>query len=167
MIDWLVKNRDWVFSGIGVLVLTIGWQFIAAWRGNSSSLERVSKTESSLGEPTSLSALEIHSAIGNAPPLQRDAVAKNYAGIRVRWDTLLISATPRGKEVRLQLRNADEKSQGSPTIWCHVDLGKYPELAVVAARAKIQVVGTIVKAEYFSVDLKAVELRIVAQPAPQ
>ena len=165
MIEWLVENRQWVFSGIGVLVLTVAWQHFSARRQPSVGKPGGAESAEIAAEPTSLTALEIHNAIGSAPPLQRTDVGKNYSNIRVRWNTLLSSATARGAKVRLQLTNANEGSHGAPTIWCQVEIAKYPELAVLTADTKIQVLGTIAKAEYFSIELEAVELQIGAESA--
>ncbi len=103
MLDWLLKNKEWVFSGVGLAVIGSAVaiiRYILSRRGSAkgdqtnSGPSRVTLIDSSpvkatLQEnpsPVKLTVKEIVECINNCPPFQREGLAKNYLGLRVNWE---------------------------------------------------------------------------------
>ncbi len=58
MLDWIIKNKEWLFSGIGVVILTgiIGWIFRKRKKGESGK---------GTTEPTTYSVRQKHTGSGD------------------------------------------------------------------------------------------------------
>ena len=163
MIDWLVANKEWLFSGGGVALCA---SVVAVFRHFRKPL--VTKTQSVevnvenfvYAKPTDIALAEIsnfqrisnvlpeqiQNSIYHAPPLQRKAVAERYIGIRVEWNTELFSAESHGDTVRLYLRTkSSDNSPSSIIVICKVNLADYPELNVLPPKSNIRVIGSIIE----------------------
>lgn len=163
IIDYLVNNKEWMFSGIGVVVL--GFVLTRLWprifhRGEQRSgtvivIQAGSSERSPLGEPrqqyaaniTKVAAItlaEIVDALEKAPPLQREDVAKRYEGLIVQWETKLWNAEmiddDNDDEVRLTL---DFGPGNTHLVYCNVKLSDYKELGVLPKGSPITVMGKI------------------------
>lgn len=106
---------------------------------------------------------EITSAIKNAPPLQREFVAKHYEGILVQWHARLFTARRRDNDV-VQLA-LDFPDGSNDLVWCDVHRSDYPELSVLLKGAPITVVGRIEEASSAGVELANVNLTIHSRDA--
>lgn len=42
MIEFLIENKQWIFSGIGVFALTIIWSFLKSGKRNSATIKGAS-----------------------------------------------------------------------------------------------------------------------------
>jgi hypothetical protein len=105
--DW-AHYKEWIFSGVGVVLLVAVLQFVSKTVGFPSSYLRprekdpitpdasalheglVQSVESGYHETPTPS--EIIAAIDDAKPFLKDSVRKSYHGLRVRW-TLRLSST--------------------------------------------------------------------------
>lgn len=180
MIDYIENNKEWIFSGIGVTVI-VGiarqfWKFIAKQSGGGtaqvivmSDPEQVTKNEAaSVKYPqeqylpahiTRISPItynDINAAFDAAPPMQRDAIAKSYEGIYIRWKTSLFDASPYGEhEARLILEVDKNKMKA---VNCIVRIEEYKELGVMPRGASITVVGRIKEIDELSISLDDVHL---------
>jgi hypothetical protein len=134
LIDWLLKNKEWLFSGLGVSVLLGILSILRFFRRRKPAVEgatvvvRVENTsgvEISPGRTVAVERIspltpeEVQKSIEDAPPLQRDAVASRYIGLKVEWDTELAGADEREGVVRLQLV-AHKTRIGIPSIFVWV-----------------------------------------------
>jgi hypothetical protein len=168
MLEFLVKNKEWLFLGAGVAIIVA---LVAFFRSRFSHPRHPTQTvvvrlETSQAPTTPLSGatdrqipvhriapvtfLQIHEALRGAPPLQREELRKHYIGLYVEWDTYLSDATKEKNDtVRLRLKPA--KSSTEPgrllTIRCRVALRDYQELAILKEGAPIRLFGKIAEAD--------------------
>lgn len=104
---------------------------------------------------------DIEKAIDEAPPLQRDRVAKAFVGLKVEWDSYLRSASVRdGGEVYLRL-SLDERYQGR-SVLCSVREDDYRILGVLPQGSRIRVSGEIAVATSFDIELSNAKLQILS-----
>jgi len=112
-----------------------------------------------------VSFYDIEKAIDQAPPLQRDQVARNYLGLKVEWDSYLRYANKRDNgEVALRL-SIDEHYQGR-SVNCVVREEDYRILAVLPQGSHIRVSGEITSASSFDIELSNVKLQITPTRLP-
>jgi hypothetical protein len=178
VLEYLDKNKEWLFSGVGVVVLVyIVSQF---WRrfvprakqkegavvivqvsnqdASSTSVPQSGSqvTPAHITKVTSIALAEIIAILDKAPPLQKDDVIKHYIGLVVQWETKLFSATKEdGDKVRLSL---DFGPKDSHLVYCTVNLSDYRELGILQKGAPITVMGRIKKIELQSATLENVQL---------
>lgn len=84
MIEYLNNNKQWIFSGIGVFIISL---FI-------SGIIYLSKNERQLpttGSETTPS--QIVDSIAKYPPLQQSDIAKSYVGTKINWNVEFASAS--------------------------------------------------------------------------
>ena len=100
---------------------------------------------------------DIIKEIENAPPFQRDDVAKNYENISVNWDVYFESIFDKGnKEIRLML---GANSFGYPWIYCSVNLEEYPEIKVIKTGKRIWITGKIARVRGHEIYLTGCKLK--------
>jgi len=89
--------------------------------------------------------------LDSLPPLQREAAAHNYDGIKVSWRVRLSNSFESGGKHYLMLA-----SGGSlfPDIVCQADLAKYPELRITNEGQELSVEGIISSVHAGKIDLK-------------
>ncbi|MDP2621621.1 MAG: hypothetical protein U1E51_06495 [Candidatus Binatia bacterium] len=106
IVDWIIDNRAWVFSGVGVAIIG-GFIAFARWllvkrksepviqiqfvQDEAFQRQRSSTdvAEAPIERISSVTFAEIRAAMAAAPPLHRREVAKRYVGLHVEWDTYL------------------------------------------------------------------------------
>jgi hypothetical protein len=110
MIDWLLQNKEWVFSGIGVLILGgLGKLLYARLHRRMLPPEQPTSANLSAEVPPSVtrrpdepkvylqekSPDEVVARIKSLNPLERELVAKQtYVGRWVRWSGTMLSVEP-------------------------------------------------------------------------
>ena len=162
MIQFILDNKEWLFSGIGVLFITVIFQVFKVLRERKIKAEKV---EIPLHPSGSFSAAdgaglipvpkvnvlnfsEIGNIIKKALPLQRDSVKNSFKGIKVMWDGYLKSATKKyGDIITLRLAPGTELGDRLSTIYCEVSLSDYPELGVMHEGIKIRIGGEIAEVD--------------------
>lgn len=174
MIKFIAENKEWLFSGIGVTILIVGYALV-----RRMFLKRKKETKEveihlhPLSEPSKaddhglipikkvdlLRFSEIAKIIKKAPPLQRDDVKKSFKGIKVMWDGYLINATKKDNDiVSLHLAPGPKDLDRLHTIHCEVSLNDYRELGILPEGAKIRIQGEIARAGTLDVELINVKL---------
>lgn len=160
MVDWVINNKEWIFSGVGISVLVapiaVARYFVQRKSRGSLSIEprfRVTvPQERQVSVPIAIERIspvtpkEIQASIESAPPLQQNVDAGRYIGQRIEWDTEFCDAKQQGSLVRLQLRAVREPSAEYLTpffVWCSVKLNDYPELAILPKETRIRINGII------------------------
>ena len=143
MINFIIGNKEWLFSGIGVVVIlgifTLIKKAIARKRVDSDKSNKENKRKGSPFKTPRQAFSYIEKLIDGAVPLQRDEIKKNFKGIEVEWDTYLDSASKEENLVRLHLKigaNLQNKDL-LYTIYCKVKLNDYPQLGVLSQNTKI------------------------------
>ncbi len=180
MIKFIIKNKEWLFSGIGVIILlgiiTLFKKIFFRKKDKKSEETKPQEItihlspsgESSKADESSLIPIEkisplsfsqIQKAIGEAPPLQRDDIKKNLKGIKVVWDCYLKGASKLNNDIiSLWLWDSNEVDKHLSTIWCKVSLNDYRELGIMPEGTKIRVQGEIARVDQFDIELVNVKL---------
>lgn len=161
LIDWLDKNKEWLFSGGGVAIFVGLATLFTKLRKKpdarapsvAASVEPVAaQVQPSAPPPNAVrvervapvSPAEIRTSIEDAPPLQRQVVADRFKGLRIEWDTELVSAESSKGTVTLQLKARPiAPFELAFSVFCSVKLEDYRELSVIPVRAGIRVNGLI------------------------
>ena len=181
MLDFVENNKEWLFSGAGITVITLivlGARRIGR-RGTSETPQIVvvhtaptttdspeSQRTGSLDEShrsrvpvrrvSALSLEEIRNNIEGALPLHRKQVSDSYVGINVEWDAKLSGADmDEDGFVELNLRVGDSAFN---YVSCKASLGEYRELGVMPKGAKLRVSGKIAVVDNLWITLEDVEL---------
>jgi hypothetical protein len=154
MIDWIMKNREWLFSGVGVaiiagLIALIRYHFRkqatpSTAQSYSSPTGRTGRTafpfDPGKYSPGPLPRM-IASELNSAPPFQRSAKASSYTGLKVQWLTTLEFIQDLG-DGKVDISLTDPR--GHPWIYCNdIDISLYPQLKIAHAGTRIWVAGTI------------------------
>jgi hypothetical protein len=191
MFEWLSANKEWMFSGLGVTVLAgvvAIFKLLGSRKQPAQPATVVFRVENPVQFPptvvqnasptvpvtppapvsaeriTTITQRDISDAIDAAPPLQRDAVAERFKGVKIEWDTSLRSGYERAGEVHLRLRVREINEPAWFDVECKVRLSDYRELGILPQGSLIRVYGEITKATSFSVELTNVRLLYI-EPA--
>jgi hypothetical protein len=178
VLQYINDNKTWIFSGIGVLVISFAvWIFRILWKKVWSSKPAMTLVGTSTVRAVPIAPAKrfanitpdiIINEIKRAPLLQRKTVANAYVGLWVKWEAKLGLAweTADGK-IRLAL--VQTNLLGNQII-CHVRAADYLELMHMHQDTRIDVVGRIDAAEHGTVTLVDAELtfpvEVVKQAAP-
>ncbi len=150
MIEFIKNNYQWIFSGVGISVITLLYFVIR-------KLFKKNRTESK-SEVFNLLPKKIIKEIDKIPPLQRDKLKESYKGLRVEWKTKFYSANlNKNGNVSLMLLDRGD----FPLILCDVNINDYPELNVVKEGAVIWISGEIIDVDVVSITVKPSSLRFV------
>lgn len=190
MMEYLKKNIEWIFSGIGVLIiiwlagfvkriilrkkttvtphktaLEIPQNLSESQNSSSQQVQTLGEAEKITPMPitriTPISLSEILNAVNSAPPLQQKQVAQNYKGIHVEWNTNLSSAEiEENDSVSLYMRTGERMRD---IIHCKVKLSEYRELGILQRGAPIRVIGRIKQVSDLCTELEDVKL-VFIQP---
>ncbi len=155
MIDFIVQNIEWLFSGAGAILLVILIEFFR--RRSRKEIEKPPPLT-----PTSIQVAftDIQKMLDDAVPLQQEQLKESFIGIRVDWDTFLASARKEDDDIiRLLLMvRPDETKIHKGLVGCRVSLNEYRELGILPSGTRIRVQGEIKEVEVRSVELKDVKL---------
>ncbi len=178
ILECLDKNKEWLFSGVGVAIVgclgTLLWrkffprtaskdEAVVILQVSNEKLEQAITSKTLNETPpahitriASITVAEITEALEKAPPLQKDEVAQHYNGLNVQWETRLWNATKEGDDsIRLTL---DFGSGDTNLVFCNVRLSDYRELGVLPKGAPITVMGRIRAVAPKSATLENVQL---------
>ena len=170
MIDFIIKNKEWLFSGIGVTVITVIFFLVRhaiVGRNNKQikTSDHILKHTSSLEKDNSGYSIhptpkEIADEIDSLPPYQQVEAEKNYIGLKVKWDVslslvhhrddneVILSCTTKGYSRYVKFKSS---------------LEKYPEIKIAKEGQKITVYGAIERispdGSGFDIDAHNLELK--------
>jgi len=152
MIDWIIQNKEWLFSGIGVLLIGLVLKIIFYFRGKAKLLraagdssQRYDSDSHELIQPTKIARLEnIFEELQKIPPLQLQERTKHYFGIRVKGFGIL-SSFDKLKEDLVGITLLPKNSVGFIRTAFHPD--EYPGIGLVEHGAEIEIEGKITDIE--------------------
>lgn len=173
MLDYILKNKEWIFSGIGVTLLGL-FLFLMKHlvRKKSPIIREEIKNiaETSINpEPINIirsSAMSqedvdrIMKELDDTPPLHIDDITKNYVGFDVNWLTIYSSASKNNGNDLINVRlTIDLKHTLRPIIIsCIVKLSEYRQFSILKSGAKVRIIGKIDKFDHYSINLSDVKL---------
>lgn len=170
MFDWIWDNKEWLFSGVGgiILVLVFSWfknriksQKTQELPLNGATLQDIiDAPPPPKQEPdilaTSLSPGKIIKEVESVPFLQRPDISKQYEGIKVSWKGKLCNAKKiNEKNIRLQITVTEGKDYTS--IFFNVNPKQYPGIGLLREGHEILVEGRIEEVSSY-IRLKAEKL---------
>ena len=123
---------------------------------NYTIVEQEKEREKGNSKISNFSAIEIRRVVNESPVFQKEEIAKNYRGIRVKWKVTLYSIHSRsGSIVNLMT----EYEGGYPWVNFEVDLNDHPTLKVAKMGKEFIVTGLILnyKNNSFDIDLENLE----------
>lgn len=164
MLEYLVKNKEWIFSGVGVFLLAAVIGIIKFFwnRKKIKELKRENFTREKdsfekakvnalkdVVEPSNVTVKTIIDEINNAPPFQRDTVSDNYKGIKVRWEGRLwnvekVDFTNKSRQlVKVEFHPIPGNLHYRVLLQANID--EYPELRVAKRDSMIAAEGKIIR----------------------
>lgn len=179
MIDWLVTNKEWMFSGIGVTVLMGLWSIAISIKRkratispkiNSQLLSNHAQDVHEHAAPK-VRAIPTKHTIGDLvlqtkglPLYQSDRMMKELVGVRLKCEGYIFSVS-RGtaNSITVSFR---ERSWTDGFIMAELDLHSNPDLLFVKENAFIAVEGTIVRiaSDYAAVgDVNVIDIQPVGR----
>lgn len=184
-LDYINHNKEWLFSGIGIVLLGLLVKPVAAlFKSNPTSnidnsvgakaeVHREALPSPELPEPkisqelpsskrvSDISIGDIRDAICKAPPLQKEDIRRRYIGLRVRWAGNLSHAEMLEKG-SVQVVLSPPKNYYLMVSFI-VPFSEYPELGVLPEGSGIVATGTIQAVRDLSVFLEDVQLEFNAR----
>jgi len=183
MIDYILHNKEWIFSGIGVTILGLLFLIIRYFfkkkhisiKGPEGITTNITKPEPPYtAHENSMPQEDVYKItreLEEMPPLHLDDITKNYIGLNVDWLTEYSSAYKKDNDlIRVHLRLITKLFQPifvrlifvRPIfVWCEVKLSDYKQFSILKRNAKIRVIGKIIKFEPYSIELSDVNLFFV------
>jgi hypothetical protein len=164
ILELLVKNKEWLFSGIGIFLIVGLFSFLrklinlpkkksvpysepqnlVVITGPPPSPAIIETKPAPYSPPVnifqleSLSPTEILKSIREAPLLQQSDVTKHYIGLKITWEGTLAGATEKGDGNVMMVI-----SLSSESIFFYVNKNDYPGLGLLKRGAILKVEGTI------------------------
>lgn len=173
MIKWILENKEWVFSGIGVFILgflivgvrklfvkkktTVNTQSNQTIKSDTDT-EKIKTIESEQQKIIkNLTPEAVVNAVKSVPPLQRKDVAKHYKGIRVQWSGTVenIMELSSSSDVFISLRSNESKYV---SIAFTVNPANHKGLSLINIGHTINVEGDIKDADRYIITLNNVQL---------
>lgn len=168
MFDWILNNKEWLFSGVGIVIAVMVFSWIKK-RIKSRKTQEPSLNGASLQtiidappppklEPdiltASLSPGKIIEEIKSAPLLQQQEISKQYEGVKVSWKGKLSDAQKLypeemidEKTIRIMISVYDEKNgsdkMGYTSVFFNVDPEQYPGIGLLRKGHELLVEGRI------------------------
>jgi hypothetical protein len=147
MFSWIWNNKEWLFSGVGIVVVVSIFQLARYLRRRKS---RVLSAQEQAGTPeitkeigvSGLSPHAIIKKIDKAPVLQKADVTKNYIGLCVAWEGKLSGAENTGEDlVHLHIRVPWRYKEYS--VFLDVHPSQYPGLRLLKEEHPVRISGRI------------------------
>jgi hypothetical protein len=156
MIDFIIENKEWLFSGLGVSALTvivlIVRHIILARKKKESSdiivndVKQPSVINTHLQEDTSIiyskdpTPNDIAKEIAKLPPYQQGAAENNFVGLKVRWDLSLSLVHLRDNDEVILTCNFKGYSR---YVDVATNLQKYPQIKIAKEGQNLTTYGVI------------------------
>jgi hypothetical protein len=176
MLKWLLNNKEWLFSGGGIVVMVFLFRFIARYLRKRKLVASPAKEQPLAkiieGPPVkaseikkdiktdSLSADAIMARIEEAPFLQQPDIIKHYIGLRVTWDGTLVSAEKKALLICL-LINVGKKDMKPIIVSVDFFPSQCPGIGLLKYGHPIRVSGVISKIhDYFELNYARIEYKL-------
>lgn len=155
MIEWILGNKEWLFSGAGVAVVVYVMTFVVK-RGLLKRL--LSSVKSRAISP--INPKDIYESASAVPDLRKVEVWNHYLGPKVNWLTKLVSVKRHSEKlgyVFLQLEFLTEFTW-TYSISCSVRLSDCPELMDAKEGRAVRVIGRVHRIQPATIELKEVQI---------
>jgi hypothetical protein len=171
LLDYILKNKEWIFSGIGVTVIVLlGLVFKYLLRKkdvtNRKNVESIQNNSgesdiSKIGQAGDMAQEDVYRIIQELegmPPLHIDDVTKNYIGLNVDWLTEYNSAYKKGGDLIRVFLTLITESNRPINVRCEVKLSEYKQFSILKRNAKVRVIGKIASFDSYDIELSNIKL---------
>jgi hypothetical protein len=169
MVNWIANNKEWLFSGIGVVLIVGAVSIVRRFFSKPTPKPEPSSNTPLQSPPSSLTsdlpttpvmkAEEILRSITSAPLLQQAELAKHYLGIHVDcWGALVNADTDKPGKVAMMILCNSAPNSFPCFVWFEVNLDDYPGLGLLHDGDPIRVSGTFDSISISTVNLKNARL---------
>ena len=152
-IKWVIENKEWLFSGLGIVVIGALYALFRELINSKNKTEKViapsAPTVSLTNPPMQITPIaflnktleDIINDIESRPPFQRDEAVKHYIGARFRYSGFLFGLYKReNNQIMIVLA---PKGLALRSVRCLVNVNAYPELKVIHEGSEMTVEGKI------------------------
>lgn len=152
MVDWIIQNKEWLFSGIGIIIIGLAWKSLVYFRNRAKrphitgdSSKEYDSNFRSLIRPGKIVGLDkIFRELQKIPPMQLKERARHYFGIQVKGFGKLSSV----EELKEDLIGITLRPESAVGFICTAfSPDEYPGIGVVENNAKIEIQGKITDIE--------------------
>lgn len=147
---WLYDNKEWIFSGIGVVILSGIAGLLLRYFSNrtKAGTERGNPSASQLPIATARSEIrheDMMVDIENRPPYQRKDAENHYIGVRISFHGTFFNLYKMNEQdVRITLRHPDKMYRA---VKFNVRIADYPIFKVMKEGTPVRVHGKIISFE--------------------
>lgn len=172
MIKYILNNKEWIFSGIGVLFFS---GFIILIRYLIPKIKKfftpandviTEDSEIENNQKSDISQFDVPSimkSFDDVPPVQLEENLKKFVGLNINWTATYSSAYKKTEDsVRISL-DLNVNSFRPITLWCEVNLSEYNQLNILKKNTQIRIIGEIAKFEVYHIELSNVTLIFLDQ----
>lgn len=186
MMDFLINNIQWIFSGIGVLGLTILFEFLRKKRRNKSNSNHIDNSkninltrsnnnnvqiisnqtkniynqENSISEELEISTIDptkIMEEIQKVSLLSQAKIASQFIGLNIKWDLeLFIISEIKDNEVNVLM---NPTMRNFPEISFITNTEKYSFLKIAHRGEKFEIIGKIIDCKTTQISLKVEKIK--------
>jgi len=159
MLEWIIRNKEWLFSGVGVAVGVAVIGLFVRW------LAKTIRSREPATPPFDQATFrarplprEINDQIESVPVVHQENRAQEFVGLKVQWKTTLQSARPvDNKTIHLMLLD-----RGShPWVVCDVPKDLYPDLLLARRGTAVWVAGKIARWDQHDFIIEEPQLRFL------
>jgi hypothetical protein len=178
MIEWIIRNKEWLFSGAGLAIAIAVVGVLRRVMQREAGTRLLPVVEPSRQFPASRESLvpttsaalpmtldAIYKDINSRPPFQREDAERSYLGVRLRYTGCLSSAKRRGKRKHIDIVLHANDSRRS-RIFLALDEDTYPEVKVMTEGTVLTVEGRVTDLSYDALSLEEARIIEVAPNQP-
>jgi len=167
LIDYILKNKEWIFSGIGVSTIALLFIIFKYFIHHKTPLTNKDKPKGTNVQSDSViqsgdipqnQVYRIIKEIEEMPPLQLDSIRKHYIGLNVDWLTEYYSAYKAENGLIKVYLTLITESFRPINVNCEVNFSEYKQFSIVKRGTKIKIIGEISKFEDYSFWIKNAKL---------
>ena len=180
---WIIDNRTWLFSGVGVVAISLVFNLV--WKHFKKSPQSVANLDfasivAPVNSPIATGSIvtqnihygtaqaqttdfsdyyesptptEIREKLDKLPPYQKESMMEHFIGLKVRWLTRFADIFKTYEEGQYHLL-LQYGNNLRDVVACDVSLDDFPRLKVSTEGDYIEVTGTIERVHTLGVNLK-------------
>lgn len=170
MLEYIIKNKEWLFSGLGISVLTVLFLIFRHIIEKRKQLKIVPahpnhKSTGTINDKTQRHSpsysqeysahptpIEIAQSIKNLPPFQQNTAEENFVGIKICWELTLSLVHKRGENIVILMC---ESKGYSRYVGVEASINEYPQIRVINEGQRLKVFGQITDIEASGPQVKA------------
>jgi hypothetical protein len=156
VLKWVIQNKEWLFSGAGLVLLTLVggllWKIIHN-RGQNPAASQAPTRENVL----KVEVREMLADIKSRPLYQRDEAMKHYVGLSTRFEGKF-SSLLMGKDGRVKIMLSSLEPIPSAFVSFDISIDEHPEFKIMRENTPITVQGKIAGCDWDIVKLEEVTI---------